>query len=89
MRHPMQKVYRDREGTLRFRENGIVSTLLDSGPFTMNSLATIKFSRADREQFAQLIGYSVSGIGELEYVKRKTLKKADKRAMKLLTPPKS
>jgi hypothetical protein len=31
----------------------------------MNTLATMTFSDDDRRQFAQLIGYSLSGYGEL------------------------
>jgi hypothetical protein len=34
----------------------------------MNSLARMNFSNEDREQFAQLIGYSLSGFSELSYV---------------------
>jgi len=30
------------------------------------------FSQEDREQFAQLIGYSLSGFGELSYVSDET-----------------
>lgn len=33
----------------------------------MNTLARLKFPDVDRAQFAQLIGYSVSGYGELSY----------------------
>lgn len=53
---------------VRFRANAIVRYLLDSGPFDMNHLATLPFSDADREQFAQLIGYSLGGFSELDYV---------------------
>lgn len=41
--------------------------LLDNGGIDMNKLACIDFSDKDREQFAQLIGYSLSGLGELSY----------------------
>lgn len=34
----------------------------------MNDLACMEFSQEDREQFAQLIGYSLSGYGDLSYV---------------------
>jgi hypothetical protein len=43
----------------------------------MNSLAVMTFSREDREQFAQLIGYSVSGFGELSYCSKKSVQLAD------------
>lgn len=67
-KHPVQRVYRDERGVHRFRRNKIVEFLLEAGPFDMNQLAVMPFSREDYEQFAQLIGYSVSGFGELSYV---------------------
>lgn len=45
---------------VRFKANAIVRHLLDAGPFDMNQLAMMKFPREDREQFAELIGYSLS-----------------------------
>lgn len=56
------------DGVLRFQENPIVKFLLDQGPFDMNSLMLRTFEADDREQFAQLIGYSVAGFHELPYV---------------------
>lgn len=67
MRHPIQPVEKDARGVARFKANAIVQYLLDSGPFDMNHLAAVPFSREDREQFAQLIGYSLSGFGDLGY----------------------
>jgi hypothetical protein len=72
MKHPIQPIKEDDNGTLRFKGNAIVKYLLDAGPFDMNTLALIPFSQKDREQFAQLIGYSVSGFNELSYVSDKT-----------------
>lgn len=51
----------------RFKENKIVSYCLDNST-DMNDIAMQDFSVEDREQFAQLIGYSHSGYGELRYV---------------------
>ena len=65
--HPRQPEIRDKEGTLRFKSNDIVRFLLDTSKFNMNDLALMPFSLEDRRQFAQLIGYSVSGYGELPY----------------------
>jgi len=67
-KHPIQPIAPDKNGTMRFKENAIVSYLLDNGPFDMNQLARLPFSNEDWEQFAQLIGYSLSGFGELSYV---------------------
>ena len=68
MKHPIQPIQKDEHGTLRFKPNRIVQYLLDNGPFTMNDLACNDFSNDDRIQFAQLIGYSLDGFGELSYV---------------------
>lgn len=67
-KHPIQPLSEDKNGTLRFKSNKIVEFLLERGGFDMNDLACMEFSQEDREQFAQLIGYSLSGYGELSYV---------------------
>lgn len=68
MAHPIQPLEIDERGTLRFKKNAIVRHLLDHGGIDMNDLAVMDFSREDREQFAQLIGYSHGGAGELSYM---------------------
>lgn len=68
VKHPVQYLYIDESGVVRFKENKIVQFLLDAGPFDMNQLALMNFEDEDREHFAQLIGYSVSGFGDLDYV---------------------
>lgn len=70
-KHPIQPTYLDDNGTLRFKPNKIVEYLLkdQNGNFTkMNEIAVMDFSKEDRQQLAQLIGYSVSGFGGLSYV---------------------
>jgi hypothetical protein len=68
----MQPVIKDEEGILRFRGNAIVCYLRDLAKkhklADLNSLAELPFSQEDREQFAQLIGYSIGGYHELPYV---------------------
>lgn len=69
--HPIQDLNFDEHGTLRFRENKIVRDVLDFSSergFSMNQIAVGGYSRADRVQFAQLIGYSLGGFGDLSYV---------------------
>lgn len=70
--HPIQPLEKDADGTLRFKGNAIVQHLLDHGMITLNDLAVLEFSQEDREQFAQLIGYSLGGFGELSYVTDET-----------------
>jgi hypothetical protein len=73
----MQEIYKDKNKVYRFRENAIVRYLLDAGPFDMNKLAIMPFKKEEREQFAQLIGYSVDGFAELSYVSKAAIKEAD------------
>lgn len=75
-KHPVQPLIRDKCGTVRFKENAIVHFLLKSGPYDMNKLAMMPWSVEDYEQFAQLIGYSLSGFSELSYVTDETYARA-------------
>lgn len=69
MKNPIQPLTKDAQGVLRFKANAIVQHLLDTHPTCdLNRLACMNFSADDRQQFAQLIGYSLSGYGELGYV---------------------
>ena len=82
--HPMQAIVRDDKGTIRFHRNALVCYLLDAGPYDMNHLACLPgVSRQDYEQFAQLIGYSVSGFGDLSYASNTVVHKADQIAAKM------
>lgn len=62
--HPQQPVVMI-NGVKCFKENKIASWLLQRS--SMNELAALPFSNEDRRQFAQLIGYSVSGYLDLSY----------------------
>lgn len=81
-KHPLQPLQFDSDGILRFKPNAIVRFLLDAGPFDMNKLALMNFPDEDREQFVQLIGYSLSGFGELSYVSDATYESASETAPK-------
>lgn len=66
MKNPIQPLQEDSKGVLRFKANAIVQHLLDSHPACdMNTLHRMDFTDDDRQQFAQLIGYSLSGYSEL------------------------
>ena len=54
----------------RFVPNRIVELLLKTSTHDMNSLACANFTREERVQLAQLIGYSVGGFCSLSYVSR-------------------
>lgn len=75
--HPMQAVYRDKEGVVRFRPNKIIEWLLDNKRFSLNEIAYMDFKDEDRMQLAQLIGYSVSGFGDLSYAAPELVELAD------------
>lgn len=77
MKHPIQPLELDDQKTMRFKANKIVLYLLDKGPFDMNDIAEKDFPREDREQFAQLIGYSLGGFADLGYVRDTTYEAAE------------
>jgi len=79
-RLPIQPLVIDQNGVIRFKANAIVRTLLDMGPLDLNALASMPFSDEDREQLAQLIGYSLSGFGDLSYVRDATFELAYREA---------
>jgi len=64
---PLQPIFNG-----RFIPNKIVMMLLDRAPVDLNGIACMDFTQGEREQFAQLIGYSISGFGELSYVSEET-----------------
>jgi len=67
----MQPIVQDKHGVIRFKKNGLVDALYEHGVKTglgLNELYRMTFTDEDRQQFAQLIGYSVSGYGSLSYV---------------------
>ena len=78
VKNSIQPLVKDEHGRERFKENKIVSFLLDNGGFDMNNLACMDFSENDREHFAQLIGYSLDGFGMLSYVSDETYYLAEK-----------
>ena len=67
MKNPIQPL-ENINGMIRFKENKIVRYLLDNGGIDLNKLAVMDFDDNDREQLSQLIGYSLSGYGDLSHV---------------------
>ena len=67
MKNPIQPIQLNEFDRPRFKQNAIVRYLLDSGMFSMNDIADLDVSNEDREQFAQLIGYTLDGFAELSY----------------------
>lgn len=77
-KHPIQPLAYDEKGVLRFKANTIVQYLLDNGGIDLNKIACLPFSKEDRQQFAQLIGYSLSGYSTLSYSDNQTCEAAVK-----------
>lgn len=69
-----------KNGVMRFKDNAIVSDMLDFATpkgFDMNHIVgSGKYSQDDMEQFAQLIGYSICGFHEIPYVSDETAQNA-------------
>ena len=82
--HPMQPIEWV-DGAIRFRKNKIISDMFNAGLIDLNKIACLSYSDEDRMQLAQLLGYSVSGFGDLPYAKPSVVKKADKKADELVT----
>lgn len=86
--HPMQPIGWDGHGVIRFKRNAIVDALLDEctalGGIDLNDIAvrvqTGGFPIEDQIQLAQLIGYSVSGFGDLSYAPEGMVARADDEA---------
>ena len=69
--HPLQPIALDAHGVARFKKNHIVEFP--------------RFQPEDWEQLAQLIGYSVSGFGDLSYVSNGARDEADAKVEQLVS----
>jgi hypothetical protein len=81
-KHPTQPIVNDSQGVRRFKANKILKYLFENGNIDLNQIGRMAakgwFSDEDQVQLAQLIGYSVSGFGELSYVSDEEFKHATK-----------
>lgn len=67
-KHPIQPLALDQHGVLRFKANKIIRKLIDDKIINLNDIALMDdVDQDDHNQFAQLIGYSLSGYGSLSY----------------------
>ena len=77
---PMQPIELAQDGVIRFKTNRMVNDLYEfsvARGFGLNEMARRDYTPDERMQFAQLIGYSVSGYGGLSYVSDESANKAD------------
>jgi hypothetical protein len=87
-KHPMQPIWMAPDKVARFADNEAVKLLLDHSQahgFGLNELMLRDISQEDRMQLAQLIGYSVSGFGDLSYADPDVVAEADAKVRELLS----
>jgi len=89
LKHPIQPIGWDETGkVVRFKQNKIVRMLLDTGKLNLNDIGKMNargmFNNDDYTQLMQLIGYSVSGFGELSTSPGEIVKEADRIAAELV-----
>ena len=75
--YPMQPVYLDKDGVARFKANAVVDWLFRSNGMDLNRIPTDALDVGDVEVFWQMLGYSVSGYGDLSFVRDETVARAD------------
>lgn len=83
-RFPWQPIVKT-AGVFRWKSNSICAWAVDSQRINMNDVAMQDFSKPDMAQFAQLIGYSISRWGDLNYVRNKDAHEAQEEAEHLFT----
>jgi Cys-tRNA synthase (O-phospho-L-seryl-tRNA:Cys-tRNA synthase) len=87
-KNPMQPIVIDSEDVVRFKTNKIVYTvykIAEAHGCGLNKITKQNFTQDDQKQFAQLLGYSVSGYGDLPYVDKVSVECADQQVALLLS----
>ena len=85
-RQPMQPVAVAADGVIRFKQNQIIRDMLDlceKHGLDLNEIAMRDYEKDDRSQLMQLIGYSVSGYGNLDCARAKHVARSDHKAESL------
>lgn len=86
---PMQPIAWDGKGVIRFQDNKVITMLLEAGVLNLNSIAgqciEKKIPRADQMQFWQMLGYSVSGFGDLSFATKEMVAAADEIAAQMVS----
>lgn len=84
LKHPRQPIGYAEDNIIRFKPNGIIRWMLEQGgqgkKFNLNDIAMQSFSVEDRVQFWQMLGYSVSGFGDLSFVPEEEVTACDAEA---------
>jgi len=89
MKHPVQPIGYDGEGVIRFKPNSIINWLFETKKLDLNQVRMMvedtggDFPLEDYTQLMQLLGYSVSGYGDLSTSPQEIVVEADKIAAQL------
>jgi len=85
--HPEQPIGMASDGVIRFKGNSIIEDLFDSGALDLNEIGRRvrrgDFPEDDYVQLTQLLGYSVSGWGDLSTSPPEMVAAADKEAERI------
>lgn len=80
----MREIVFDDQGNIRFKANAIVAWLFDTQRINLNEIVMHKWPIEDQEEFWQMLGYSVSGYGDLSFARPETVAAADEIAQQML-----
>lgn len=87
IKHPQQPIGLAEDGVIRFKGNSIIEDLFASGALDLNKIRvrvhTGDLPKEDYVQLTQLLGYSVSGWGNLSTSPTEMVEAADKEADRL------
>lgn len=94
---PNQPIVWAPDGVIRFQANRIVGKLYDMASngyrYDLNAIAIDAahgaYTREEQSQFAQLIGYSVSGFGDLSYVPAAMVAECDQIELSMAEHPRA
>ncbi len=87
MNHPMQPIVLE-DGVPRFKSNSIIRWLFETGRLDLNEVSRMMrdgaFPVEDYVQITQLLGYSISGWGDLSTSPPELVEEADRQAAELI-----
>lgn len=86
--HPLQDIYLDTDGTIKFRENRIVASMFNSWEIDPKNNHELEFSDRDKRQLAMLIGLNVDDFMRLPYVDEDTSEQVNAIKTELLSETK-
>lgn len=83
--HPLQDIFLDTDGIVKFRENRIIASMFNSGKIDWRKIDRSEFSDEDKRQLAMLMGLSVDDFACLPYIDEDTKEQVNAIKMELLS----